>query len=96
MSNHHIPIADYTLQTSICQTFIAQNPHKFLAIFVGFCEKKYKKVWIILENQEKRFDNVMVCYWLVILGELVYLLIPFGVPRLPITDYISRQAWGGE
>jgi hypothetical protein len=56
-------IADYTSQTSICQTFIAQNPYKFLAIFVGFCEKKYIKVWIILENQEKRFDNIMVCYW---------------------------------
>jgi hypothetical protein len=63
---------DYTPKPPICQTFIAKNPIEKCEKTVRFCSKKYIKVWIILENQEKRFD-IVLC---IILGELVYLFDP--------------------
>jgi hypothetical protein len=69
MSNHHIPIADYTSQTPICQTFIAYKPLKNpiqngrkCPINLGKTRKKYIKGLIIFRKPGKKVCLFVMYY----------------------------------
>ena len=54
-------IADYTWQTSICQTFIAKNPYKICRILWEFCRILWIKIYKGLDNIRKPGEMVWYC-----------------------------------